>query len=879
MADTLPKGYEPHDVEARWRDHWQDNRTFTPDPDAQGEPFSIVIPPPNVTGALHIGHALNQTLIDVLCRHARQKGKNVLWVPGTDHAGIATQNVVERALAKEGKTRQDLGREAFIERVWQWREDYGHRILNQIRALGASVDWTRLRFTMDEGLSAAVRKVFVQLYNEGLIYKGDYIINWCSRCHTALADDEVEHEAHKGKLWKIRYHLADGSGSITIATTRPETIPGDTAICVHPEDERYRHLVGKTAIVPVLGREIPIIADSYVDREFGTGALKVTPCHDHNDWALGKKHDLEFLQVIDEDGIMKAESGPYAGLKKEDCRTKIVADIEAAGDLLAVEDLDNSVGHCYRCHTVVEPHVSTQWFVATTKMAPAARKAVPELTRILPESWAKTYYHWLDNIRDWCISRQLWWGHQIPAWTCGDCGHITVSREDAVVCEKCGSRHLERDPDVLDTWFSSALWPFEILGWPEQTEELDYFYPTDVLVTGYDIIFFWVARMIFSAYEHTGKPPFHTVLIHGLVRDDKGRKMSKSLGNGIDPLQIIDQFGCDALRMNMITGNSPGNDMRFYVERCEAMRNFANKLWNASRYVLMNVPEHMTTGLPAKEQLEIADKWVLSKLNTLISEVTENLERYELGIAVQKIYDFLWDTYCDWYIELTKARLYGENAESKETAIRVLVYVLDQTLRLLHPFMPFITEEIWQSIPHEGEALIVAAWPVALEELSFPEEEAHMESVMQAIRAVRNRRAEMNVPPSKKATLYVVTQKQVAFQEGVPFILRLAYADKVLVSGEDPKGYEDMAGAVTADARLYMPMSQLVDVAKELDRISKELEKARKNLEATEGKLSNEKFTARAPEAVVNAEREKAEKFRALLEQLAESKARLEKLQ
>ena len=586
------------------------------------------------------------------------------------------------------------------------------------------------------------------------------------------------------------------------------------------------------------------------------------------------------IRVLDDHGKVNENGGKYQGLDRYEARRAIVADLEAEGYLVKVEDYAHNVGTCYRCHNDVEPIISAQWFV---KMKPLAQEAIRVVkegeTRFVPERFTKTYLNWMENVRDWCISRQLWWGHQIPAWTCGDCGHITVSREDAVVCEKCGSRHLERDPDVLDTWFSSALWPFEILGWPEQTEELDYFYPTDVLVTGYDIIFFWVARMIFSACEHTGKPPFHTVLIHGLVRDDKGRKMSKSLGNGIDPLQIIDQFGCDALRMNMITGNSPGNDMRFYVERCEAMRNFANKLWNASRYVLMNVPEHMTTGLPAKEQLEIADKWVLSKLNTLISEVTENLERYELGIAVQKIYDFLWDTYCDWYIELTKARLYGENAESKETAIRVLVYVLDQTLRLLHPFMPFITEEIWQSIPHEGEALIVAAWPVALEELSFPEEEAHMESVMQAIRAVRNRRAEMNVPPSKKATLYVVTQKQVAFQEGVPFILRLAYADKVLVSGEDPKGYEDMAGAVTADARLYMPMSQLVDVAKELDRISKELEKARKNLEATEGKLSNEKFTARAPEAVVNAEREKAEKFRALLEQLAESKARLEKLQ
>ena len=623
-----------------------------------------------------------------------------------------------------------------------------------------------------------------------------------------------------------------------------------------------------------------MVADDYAEMEFGTGCVKMTPAHDPNDFEVGLRHNLEVIRVLDDHGKVNENGGKYQGMDRYEARKAIVADLKAEGYLVKVEDYAHNVGTCYRCHNDVEPIISAQWFVKMKPLAEEAIRVVKEgETRFVPERFTKTYLNWMENVRDWCISRQLWWGHQIPAWTCADCGHITVSREDAVVCEKCGSRHIERDPDVLDTWFSSALWPFETLGWPEKTEELDYFYPTDVLVTGYDIIFFWVARMIFSACEHTGRPPFHTVLIHGLVRDDKGRKMSKSLGNGIDPLKIIDQYGCDALRMNMITGNSPGNDMRFYVERCEAMRNFANKLWNASRYVLMNVPENLAAGLPAEEKLEIADKWVLSKLNTLISEVTENLERYELGIAVQKVYDFLWDTYCDWYIELTKARLYGENPESKETAIRVLVYVLDQTLRLLHPFMPFITEEIWQSIPHEGEALIVAAWPGAREALSFLEEEAHMESVMQAIRAVRNRRAEMNVPPSKKATLYVVTQKQTAFQEGVPFILRLAYADEVLVSGEDPNGYEDMAGAVTADARLYMPMSQLVDVAKELDRISKELEKTQKNLAATEGKLSNEKFTARAPEAVVHAEREKAEKFRALLAQLTESKARLEKLQ
>ena len=858
MADTLPKGYEPHDVEARWRDHWQDNRTFTPDPDAQGEPFSIVIPPPNVTGALHIGHALNQTLIDVLCRHARQKGKNVLWVPGTDHAGIATQNVVERALAKEGKTRQDLGREAFIERVWQWREDYGHRILNQIRALGASVDWTRLRFTMDEGLSAAVRKVFVQLYNEGLIYKGDYIINWCSRCHTALADDEVEHEAHKGKLWKIRYHLADGSGSITIATTRPETIPGDTAICVHPEDERYQHLVGKTAIVPVLGREIPIIADSYVDREFGTGALKVTPCHDHNDWALGKKHDLEFLQVIDEDGIMKAESGPYAGLKKEDCRTKIVADIEAAGDLLAVEDLDNSVGHCYRCHTVVEPHVSTQWFVATTKMAPAARKAVPELTRILPESWAKTYYHWLDNIRDWCISRQLWWGHQIPAWYCADCGAATVAKSAPAACPHCGSTNLTQDPDTLDTWFSSALWPFSTLGWPnENAEDYNYFYPTNTLVTGYDIIGFWVSRMIFSGLAYTGKAPFDTVLIHGIVRDSQGRKMSKSLGNGIDPLKVIDEYGADALRMMLMVGSTAGNDMRYSDEKVTASRNFANKLWNASRFVQMNLPEDFEPGMPAEELLDMSDKWVLSELARTAAEVTANLDKYELGLAAEKVENFIWDIYCDWYIEICKSRLNGEDAQQADTARKVLVWVLDKALKLLHPFMPFITEEIYQALPGSAETIMTQEWPDAGKMTAWPQECADFEVLMDYIKAVRTIRNDMNVHPAKKTSMTIETANPAAFQKGGAYLARFAFATDVALTEKYTGTTDGVVTVVTPAARGFIPMMELIDREKELKRLHKELEKAEKEANMFRNQLNNPKFVERAPEKLVNETRTK----------------------
>ena len=871
MADTLPKGYEPHDVEARWRDHWQDNRTFTPDPDAQGEPFSIVIPPPNVTGALHIGHALNQTLIDVLCRHARQKGKNVLWVPGTDHAGIATQNVVERALAKEGKTRQDLGREAFIERVWQWREDYGHRILNQIRALGASVDWTRLRFTMDEGLSAAVRKVFVQLYNEGLIYKGDYIINWCSRCHTALADDEVEHEAHKGKLWKIRYHLADGSGSITIATTRPETIPGDTAICVHPEDERYQHLVGKTAIVPVLGREIPIIADSYVDREFGTGALKVTPCHDHNDWALGKKHDLEFLQVIDEDGIMKAESGPYAGLKKEDCRTKIVADIEAAGDLLAVEDLDNSVGHCYRCHTVVEPHVSTQWFVATTKMAPAARKAVPELTRILPESWAKTYYHWLDNIRDWCISRQIWWGHRIPAWTCAQCGELIVAEHDPSSCPKCGCTDLKQDEDVLDTWFSSGMWPFSTLGWPEETPELQYFYPTNTLVTGYDIIFFWIARMIVFGMEVMKEIPFDTVYVHGIVRDELGRKMSKSLGNGIDPLEIIRDYGADSLRFSLITGNSAGNDMRFYIKKVEAARNFCNKVYNASRFVLMNLPDE-AVGPIDMALLDSGDKWILHRLNQVVKEVTLNLDHFDLNLAAQKIYDFIWTELCDWYIELSKSRLYGEDEAQKANVRAVLVRVLGDSMKLLHPFMPFITEELYQALPGAAETIMLSAWPAYDAALCFPQEADTMERIMDVIRAIRNLRAELNVPPAKRAAMTIVTDgaRIADFQAAAAYVVRLAGAESVQVQGDKAGIPEGCVSAVSESAEVYIPLKALIDVDKERERLQKEIAKAQNEISRAQSKLANESFVAKAPARVIDAEREKLSVSQAMLEKLTQ---------
>ena len=879
MARELPKVYEPQQVESKIYDMWQEGGYFHAEADSSKKPFTIVMPPPNVTGQLHMGHAMDATLQDTLIRFKRMQGYNALWVPGVDHAGIATQIKVEEELRKEGLTRYDLGREKFLERVWDWKHKYGNRIVEQQKKLGASCDWDRARFTMDEGCSKAVREVFVSLYEKGLIYKGSRIINWCPHCVTALSDAEVEYVDKPGHLWHIRYPLADGTGEVVVATTRPETMLGDSGVCVNPNDERYRDIVGKKVILPLLNKEIPIVADDYAEMEFGTGCVKMTPAHDPNDFEVGLRHNLEVIRVLDDNGKVNALGGKYEGLDRYDARKAIVADLEAGGYLVKVEDYSHNVGTCYRCHRDVEPIISAQWFVKMKPLAEEAIRVVKEgETRFVPDRFSKTYLNWMENVRDWCISRQLWWGHQIPAWTCGDCGHITVSREDACKCEKCGSTHIARDPDVLDTWFSSALWPFETLGWPEKTQDLNYFYPTDVLVTGYDIIFFWVARMIFSGCEHTLKTPFHTVLIHGLVRDNQGRKMSKSLGNGIDPLEMIDKYGCDALRMNMVTGNSPGNDMRFYVERCEAMRNFANKLWNASRYVMMNLPEDAKNELPELNKLEISDKWVLSKLNTLIAEVTENLEKYELGIAVQKVYDFIWDTYCDWYIELTKARLYSEDEGRKQTALSVLTYVLDQILRLLHPFMPFITEEIWQSLPHEGSALIVAQWPRFREELNFQAEESHMESVMDAIRAIRNRRSEMNVPPSKKAALYVLTSKPQVFEEGEGFIQRLAYADSVTILDTEPDNLDGMVTCATADAKLYIPMGQLMDIQKELERIGKELEKARKNLASLEAKLSNEKFVSRAPEAVVNAEREKAQKAKDLILSLEQSEAAMKKL-
>ena len=873
----LPKTYDPKLVESSIYDMWMENDCFKAEPDPDKKPYSIVMPPPNVTGQLHMGHALDSTLQDILTRYKRMEGYSALWLPGTDHAGIATQIKVEEELrVKEGKTRYDLGREKFLERVWAWKEKYGSRIVEQQRKLGVSCDWSRSRFTMDEGCSRAVREAFCEMYDKGLIYKGSRIINWCPHCLTALSDAEVEYVDKPGHLWYIRYPLSDGSGDIVVATTRPETMMGDTGVAVNPNDEKFQHLIGKTCILPIMNREIPIVGDEYCEIGFGTGAVKMTPAHDPNDFEVGLRHNLDVIRVIADNGTINENGGKYNGMDRYECRKALVKDLEEQGYLVKTEPYSHNVGTCYRCHNDIEPLISAQWFVKMKPLAEEAIRVVKDGTiKFVPERFSKTYLNWMENVHDWCISRQLWWGHQIPAWYCDECGHINVSREDPTKCEKCGCTHLTRDEDVLDTWFSSGLWPFSTLGWPDlDSGDLKYWYPTTDMVTGYDIIFFWVARMVVSGMEQMKKEPFKTVFIHGLVRDDKGRKMSKSLGNGIDPLEMAEKYGADALRFNLITGNSPGNDMRFYVEKCEAMRNFANKIWNASRYVLMNLNVE-ETGLPDAADLEIEDKWVLSKLNTLIREVTENMDAYELGVASAKVYDFIWDTYCDWYIELTKARLYGEDEKSKLAAQKVLVYVLDQFLRLLHPFMPFITEDIWQAIPHEGKFLMLADWPKYDESLEFPVEAAHMESVMNAIRAVRNRRAEMNVPPSKKSTLYVVSDKGEIFRQGEGFICRLAYADKVLICETDPEGHENMVCVVTNDAKLYIPLEELIDFEKELARIEKEKANCLKQIAMFEGKLSNEAFVSRAPEKVVAEQREKLEKNRALLAQLEESEKRL----
>ena len=875
MNKELPKVYEPQQVESRIYQMWEDHDCFKGVEDSKKKSFSIVMPPPNVTGQLHMGHALDCTLQDILTRFKRMQGYAALWVPGTDHAGIATQIKVEEELrVKEGKTRYDLGREKFLERVWKWKEEYGNRIVQQQKKMGVSCDWSRARFTMDEGCSKAVRETFCELYDKGLIYKGSRIINWCPHCVTALSDAEVEYVDKPGHLWYIRYPLADGSGDIVVATTRPETMMGDTGVAVNPEDENFKHLIGKKCILPIMNREIPIVGDEYCEIGFGTGAVKMTPAHDPNDFEVGLRHNLEVIRVIADDGHINENGGPYNGMDRYECRKAIVKDLEEQGYLVKVEPYNHNVGTCYRCHNDVEPLISAQWFVKMEPLAKEALRVVNEgEVKFVPERFSKTYTNWMENCHDWCISRQLWWGHQIPAWTCDDCGHINVKREDPTVCEKCGSTHLTREEDVLDTWFSSALWPFSTLGWPEQTADLNYWYPTSVMVTGYDIIFFWVARMIFSGCEQMKKIPFHTVLIHGLVRDDKGRKMSKSLGNGIDPLEMAEKFGADALRFNLITGNSPGNDTRFYTEKCEAMRNFANKIWNASRFVMMNLTIDRYD-LPAADKLEREDKWVLSKLNRLVKEVTENLDSFEIGVASAKVYDFIWDTYCDWYIELTKTRLNGTDEDAKLTAQNVLCYVLVTLLKLLHPFMPFITEEIYQALPKcDGaeDILMTAQWPEYTETLSFPAEESAMEAVMDLIRAIRARRAEMNVPPSKKAELMIVTDQAEPYQQGLHFIQRLAYASNVTFPETAPADVTGLVSVVTHDATAYLPLSELVDLAAERERIAKELEKAKNGLRITEGKLANEKFVAHAPENVVNAEREKVAKYQELIAKLEES--------
>ena len=876
----LAKTYDPKAIEDRTYAKWMGRKYFHAEVDRSKKPFTIVMPPPNITGKLHMGHALDNTLQDILIRYKRMQGYNALWIPGTDHASISTEVKVINKLKEEGIDKNELGREGFLKRTWEWREEYGRTIVDQLKKIGSSCDWDRECFTMDEGCSEAVLEVFVRLYEKGYIYKGSRIINWCPVCRTSISDAEVEHEEQAGHFWHINYPIADGSGYVEIATTRPETMLGDTAVAVNPEDERYQHLIGKTLKLPLTDREIPVIADPYVDREFGTGCVKITPAHDPNDFEVGRRHNLPEINIMNDDATINCPGSKYDGMDRYEARRAIVADLEEQGLLVRVEEHVHNVGTHDRCHTTVEPLIKQQWFVKMEEMAKPAIEAIKngDLT-FVPERFDKIYLHWLENIRDWCISRQLWWGHRIPAWYCDDCGEIVVAKSAPAVCPKCGCTHLTQDPDTLDTWFSSALWPFSTLGWPKQTEDLDYFYPTDVLVTGYDIIFFWVIRMVFSGYEQTGKCPFHHVLIHGLVRDSQGRKMSKSLGNGIDPLEIIDQYGADALRLTLVTGNAPGNDMRFYMERVEASRNFANKVWNASRFIMMNLPEDADLDMaeldPAK--LTDADRWILSKVNGLAKEVTVNMDNFELGIAVQKVYDFIWEEFCDWYIEMVKPRLYNKEDETRGAALITLKTVLIRALKMLHPFMPFISEEIFCNLSGE-ESIMISSWPEYREDWNFEKEEHAVETIKEAVRAIRNVRSSMNVPNSKKATVYVVAADagvREIFENGKVFFATLGHAGEVVIQADKAGIADDAVSALTAAAAIYMPLAELVDVEKEIERLKKEEERLTKELARVNGMLGNEKFVSRAPEAKIQEERKKLEKYTQMMDQVKERLAQL----
>ena len=880
MATEMNKTYNPSEIEDRLYKKWMDKKYFHAEVDRSKKPFTIVMPPPNITGQLHMGHALDNTLQDILIRFKRMQGYNALWQPGTDHASIATEVKVTNKLKEEGIDKEELGREGFLKRTWEWKEEYGGRIVSQLKKLGSSADWDRERFTMDEGCSKAVQEVFIRLYEKGYIYQGSRIINWCPVCQTSISDAEVEYEDQAGHFWHINYPIVGTDKCIEIATTRPETMLGDTAIAVHPDDERYKDLVGKMVLLPIVNKEIPIVADSYVDKEFGTGAVKITPAHDPNDFEVGKRHNLEEINILNDDGTINENGGKFAGMDRYEARKAIVKELEEEGYLVRIEAHEHNVGTHDRCHTTVEPMVKKQWFVKMSEMAKPAIEAVKNGDlRFVPGHFDRTYLHWLENIRDWCISRQLWWGHRIPAYYCDECGEIVVAKEMPSVCPKCGCTHFTQDEDTLDTWFSSALWPFSTLGWPEKTEDLDYFYPTNVLVTGYDIIFFWVIRMVFSGYEQTGKCPFSDVLIHGLVRDEQGRKMSKSLGNGIDPLEIIEQYGADALRLTLVTGNAPGNDMRYSEKKIIASRNFANKVWNASRFMLMNIEKADLSNVSLSD-LTPADKWILSKANSLVKEVTDNMEKYDFGVAVAKLNDFIWEEFCDWYIEMVKPRLYNEEDTTKAAALFTLKKVLTISLKLLHPYMPFITEEIFCSLQDEEESIMVSEWPVFEEEFDFKAEENEVEMIKNAVRNIRNLRADMNVPPSKKASVYVVSEKEEVrrvFEDSKVFFATLGYASEVHVQADKEGIAEDAVSTVIPDAVIYMPFAELVDVEKEIARLEKEAGRLEGEIKRAKGMLSNERFVSKAPAAKVEAEKEKLEKYTAMAAQVAERLSQLKK--